>query len=159
MKFGDRDPGCSPSGRVSVSEVPYRVLVIDDHPIFRGGVIAVLHTIFGSVEAIETETLAAAIAEIRCGRPFDLILLDLFLPDAKGAEGVSGLVTEAPSVPVVVITESDNPRHMHDTIAAGARGYILKSSTIRALKPALLLVLSEGNNIFAPSGIFTAANS
>jgi DNA-binding NarL/FixJ family response regulator len=119
-------------------------LIVDEHPVSGAGVIAALRTIFGSVEVIEAKTLAAALAELRDGKPFNVILVDLVLPDAEGTAGISALATAVPRLPVVVITTADNPRDRHGAIAAGARGCIPKSSAIGMLKSALLLVLPDG---------------
>jgi DNA-binding NarL/FixJ family response regulator len=107
-----------------------------------------LRRIFATVDAVESATLGEALQSLRGRRHFDIILLDLGLPDVEGTAGVSALIAAAPAIPVMVISGRQNPSDAKFAIAAGARGYVLKASSIRALKPALFLVLSGTSYVF-----------
>ena len=104
-----------------------RVIVVDDHPIFRLGLAASL----GEMEAVELVGEAATGAEVidlvERTSP-DVVLLDLHLPDTSGLEVNRWLAAKYPSVKVVVLTMSEDH---HATVAAvrdGARGYVVKGA-------------------------------
>jgi DNA-binding NarL/FixJ family response regulator len=135
--------------QLSAGERSLRVLVVDDHAIFRRGIIAELEALFGSAHVTEAASLAEALHSLRSAE-FDAILLDLKLPDVTGTEGVMAVAAAAPHTPIVVISGSTSLHDVREATAAGARGYILKGSTIRTLKPALELVFAHEDYVFVP---------
>jgi DNA-binding NarL/FixJ family response regulator len=102
-----------------------RVLVVDDHPLTRGALSALLeHNGFAVVgEAADGED---AIDRARVLQP-DLVLLDLTMPSVSGLEALPRLRTAAPEAEVVVLTASGTEENLLGAIRAGAAGYLLKS--------------------------------
>jgi len=104
-----------------------RVMVVDDHPIVRQGVIAVL----GNQPDIEMAGEAAsgreAIERHRESRP-DVTLMDLRLPDISGVEAIRRIREEAPDSRFIVLTTYDGDEDIHQALEAGARAYLLKDS-------------------------------
>lgn len=104
-----------------------RVLIADDHPMFRRGLAGVFAdagdiTVVG--EAADGDSaLALAMRE----RP-DVVLMDLHMPGISGVEATRRLATEAPDVRVLVLTMFDDDESVHAAMHAGARGYLVKGS-------------------------------
>jgi DNA-binding NarL/FixJ family response regulator len=104
-----------------------RVLIADDHPVFRRGLAGVLAdagdiTVVGEAADGDT-TLAVAIRE----RP-DVILMDLHMPGLSGVEATRRLAAEAPDIRVLVLTMLDDDESVLAAMRAGARGYLVKGS-------------------------------
>jgi DNA-binding NarL/FixJ family response regulator len=124
--------------------MPVRVVVADDHPIWRSGVRADLGDAFEVVG--EAADVPQAVAEIRRLRP-DLVLCDLHMPGGGGLH----VVRECGEMSnVVILTVSEAERDLLDSVAAGAVGYLLKSTGGDELRSALLRA-AQGEPVFSPS--------
>lgn len=102
-----------------------RILVVDDHPLFRQGVIQSLRDESGLTVVGEAETAAGAIEKARDTLP-DVVLLDLKLPDDSGLSVVAALQTECPYSKVIVLTVVEDEDALLEALKLGARGYLLK---------------------------------
>jgi DNA-binding NarL/FixJ family response regulator len=126
-----------------------RILIVDDHPIMRGGVRVCLHDFDPAVETVEAATLQDALRIAKESPSIDIVLLDLLMP---GYTGIEALVAFRESVdpcpPIVVFSSSDDAATAVAALDAGAMGYIPKSSTPAVLQSALRLVLANG--IYVP---------
>jgi DNA-binding NarL/FixJ family response regulator len=129
--------------------VPLRILVADDHPVYRDGLRLTLDgwdegTLVGEAgdgdEAIE---LAARL------RP-DVILMDLQMPGRSGVEATRAIVARDPSVAVLVLTMFEEDDLVVAAVRAGARGYLLKGATRDDLRRAITAAAS-GQAIFGPA--------
>jgi len=129
-----------------------RVLVADDHTLFRRGLGLVLLNLFDGIEVLEAQDADEALAVLERQADIDLVLLDLAMPGMEGFAGLRLIRERWPDLPVVMLSAVTNSDDIMATIRAGARGYILKSSSDEALKHALLLVLS--GETYLPSQIF-----
>lgn len=118
-----------------------RVLLVDDHALFRGALKLALQDAFQSAELAESETGEEALASLEAA-PADLVLIDLALPDMNGRELVKRLKAREPSPRCVVVSASESLDDIRGAVRAGADGYILKRSSIKVLRNALELVLS-----------------
>ncbi len=101
-----------------------RILVCDDHPVFRGGLVAALE----AEPDLEVVAQAGSLAELRrhlAAAPADLVLLDVDLPDGDGDAVVSELATRAP---VVMLSAHDQPALVRRAMQDGALGYIRKDA-------------------------------
>lgn len=116
-----------------------RVLVVDDHPVVREGLVAILEDdpefqVAGSVGSAE-EALALAPR----ARP-DVVLLDLELPGMSGVDAIPGLAAAAPGARIVVLTAYDTDERVLGAVRAGARGYLLKGSPAEEIARAIRAV-------------------
>ncbi|MEZ4279814.1 MAG: response regulator transcription factor [Myxococcota bacterium] len=128
-----------------------RILLCDDHALFREGLRLVLAQLDEEVELVGVADGASAMREAAADDDFDLVLLDLALPDASGLEVLAGLREHHPSVPVAVLSGSEVARDVRSSLDLGAVGFIPKSSTASVLLAAIRLVLSGG--IYLPPNL------
>lgn len=105
-----------------------RILIADDHELFRDGIRLVVEDTFANCEIREAENFTAALSLIERQSDFDLALVDFGMPDLDGFNGVAMLRTRLPSTPIVIVSGREDRETIYDTLRAGASGYILKSA-------------------------------
>lgn len=123
-----------------------RVVVVDDHAMFRTGVKAELATAVDVVA--EAENVDEAVAAIERERP-DVVLLDVHLPGGGGVEVLRRVTTRLPEINFLALSVSDAAEDVVAVIRGGARGYVTKSITGDELIAALRRV-SDGDAVFSP---------
>lgn len=116
---------------VDMDAVPARVLLVDDHDLFRTGLRNLLEE--QGVQIVgEAATGSDAVSQVRELAP-DVVVMDLNMPGISGAEATRQITSIAPLTRVVVLTISDQDADVMDAIIAGACGYLLKDSSIQEL--------------------------
>ena len=120
-----------------------KILLVDDHVIFRDGLKVVLDDLESGIEFFEAGTCAEALTCIE-NNSFDLILLDLHLPDSTGEQTINAFCVQMGASSVVVLSGEDSPVIIRDSIERGASGFIPKSSNSKVLTAALQLILNGG---------------
>jgi DNA-binding NarL/FixJ family response regulator len=136
------------------------VLIADDHPLYCDALRAIVPQACPGAEISEAnsqaEVLAAvsAVAAVDAERRFDLVLLDLNLPGARGLSCLEALKKLAPGTPIVVVSAVDDPRIMHDVIMGGANAFVPKSASGQVLINALRAILAGGT--YMPAGVLAA---
>lgn len=126
-----------------------RILIIDDHPLFREAMQAAIRTAYPDAEIREAASLKEASGEIKSNSKFDLVLLDLNIPDTKGYFGLMDLRAKYPRLPVVVVSGHEDARIIRDVMSHGALGFIPKSTRKQDLVDAITHVLS--GEIYLPA--------
>lgn len=132
-----------------------KVLLADDHPLFREGVKPVLHRLEPDLQLIEAVDYPTAFAAMHDVGEVDLALIDLYMPGMSGVEGVTRFRLTFPGTPLVVVSASEQIEDIHRLMAAGALGYITKSSPSDVIFSALRLVLAGG--IYIPPNLLDYA--
>jgi DNA-binding NarL/FixJ family response regulator len=133
-----------------------RILIVDDHPIMRVGIAAILNA-QPNMEVIgQAGSAEDAIRIFRQMRP-DLTLMDLRLPDASGVEAIRAIRVLAPDARVVVLTTYEGDEDIHQALEAGARGYLIKGMSHDVLLQALRRVLAGQR--FLPPVVTSALSS
>ena len=133
---------------IEISNRPrrYRVVLVDDHAMFRAGV---RHEIGPVVDIVgEGEDVATAVAAIKAGTP-DVVLLDVHLPGGGGAEVIKQVHATDPDVKFLALSVSDAAEDVIGVIRAGARGYVTKSISGEELVAAIRRV-ADGDAVFSP---------
>lgn len=125
-----------------------RVLVVDDHPVFRSGLCALLD-LLPTVDVVgEARSRAEAVGEARRLRP-DIVLMDVNLAESSGVEATRMIVAEQPGVAVLALTMLDEKPAILAMVRAGARGYLLKGAGADEISRAVEAVLT-GQTVFSP---------
>lgn len=125
------------------------VLVVDDHPVVRGGLVALMSTLDWVARTVEADGVARAVEVAETHRP-DLAVVDLGLPDGDGIDLTRRLRTLAPEVRVLVLTMSSSGDSAREALAAGASGYVLKETAPEVLLGALRTV-ADGGLVLGPN--------
>jgi DNA-binding NarL/FixJ family response regulator len=129
------------------TDTPVRILVVDDHPIWRQSVARDLdeagHHVVGTAR-----DGAQAVRVAKATRP-DVVLLDLHLPDMSGAEVTRQLLASDPAARVLVLSASGERQDVLDAMTAGATGYLVKSAELAELISAVRSV-AAGQAVFTP---------
>jgi DNA-binding NarL/FixJ family response regulator len=128
-----------------------KILLADDHPLFREGVKPVLLKLDRRVSLIEAHDYPSAFTAMRKAKEVDLALLDLYMPGMSGLDGVTRFRAAFPDIPVVVLSASEQVEDIQQLLAAGALGYITKASPSDVILSALQQVLAGG--VYAPPGL------
>jgi DNA-binding NarL/FixJ family response regulator len=129
------------------SDVPVRVMVVDDHPMWREGVARDLAEAGFHVAAAVGEG-GQAIRVMPAARP-DVVVLDLQLPDLRGVEVIRQLVAIDPAVRVLMLSASGEQQDVLDAVKAGARGYLVKSAGRAEFLDAVART-AAGDPVFTP---------
>ena len=114
-----------------------RIVLVDDHPVFRMGLGALIQRMNGIEIVGEAEDAASAMDVVRRERP-DVVIMDVHLPDATGVDATAALVRERPDLGVLVLTMFDDDDSVHAAMRAGARGYLLKGARPDEIERAIL---------------------
>jgi len=126
-----------------------RVLVVDDHPLFREGVVRTLKEEVGVTVVGEADTASGAIEMARGTLP-DVVLLDLKLPDASGLTVVETLQHDCPYSQIVVLTAAEDEDALLQALKQGARGYLVKGISGHELKT-VVRAIARGETYVSPS--------
>jgi DNA-binding NarL/FixJ family response regulator len=104
-----------------------RVLIADDHKLFRQGLMSLMRTRDDLVEVVaQAETGQEAIRLVELYHP-DIVLMDIFMPQGDGLFATKEICSHFPRTAVVMLTSSENEEHLYEAMRLGASGYLLKS--------------------------------
>jgi two-component system, NarL family, nitrate/nitrite response regulator NarL len=129
-----------------------KVLIADDHTLFRRGLRLLLSSLYDDIDAVEAADADGALRIANEQADLDLVLCDLAMPGMEQLKGLQALAQRLPKAPIVILSAISNPDDIVRTIESGARGYILKSASDETLKHALSLVLA--GETYIPSDAF-----
>lgn len=122
-------------------QLAQKIIIADDHPLFRAALKQAVSQAVAGVEMIETDSLAALQETVAKHADADLVLLDLHMPGTSGFTGLAYLRGQNPGMPVVVVSGSEQPLVMLRAIEYGASGFIPKSSSLEVISEAIRAVL------------------
>jgi DNA-binding NarL/FixJ family response regulator len=117
------------------------VLVVDDHPVLREGIAALLRQAGPDTVVHQGGDVAGALRLASERADLDVIVLDLMMPGIGGMEAIAEFGRIRPDVPVIVLSSSEDPRDARKALAQGALGYVPKSASQHTLVTAIRLVL------------------
>lgn len=115
-----------------------KVLIVDDHPVVRSGLIAMLHA-FEDLDCIgEAGSGAEALTKCQVNLP-DVILMDMMMPEMDGLETTRTILAQYPAVKIIILTSFTEENMVQDALLAGATSYLLKNAPIDKLAEAIRL--------------------
>lgn len=118
-----------------------RIIVADDHPLFREALQQALAPMMPGVYFAEAESFESLQAAVDGPEETDLVLLDLEMPGAQGFSVLAWLRSQHPALPVVVVSATSDPGVMRRAVDFGASGFIPKSSPVETISEAIAAVL------------------
>jgi len=121
-----------------------KILVIDDHALFREGLSHVLDALDEQVNILEASDYERALKRAAENPDLDLVLLDLNLPGKNGFTALDSFARDYPALPVVILSASNERRDIQRALDEGAMGYIPKETTSTVMLGALKLILAGG---------------
>ncbi len=122
----------------------YRLVIADDHPLFRGALREAVTGLFKRVDIAEAGTFNEVAELLERGSDVDLVLLDLAMPGVRGFSGLMYLRAQYPGVPVIVVSANDDPAAIRRCMEFGASGFIPKTLGIEAMRGAISRILRGG---------------
>lgn len=127
-----------------------KILVVDDHALVRRGMTYVVKEGFPDAEVMEAESTVAALEILHGGKTFDLMLVDVRMPDLDGLELLRSVKAEWPDVPVIMLSTYENAPYVKRALSDGASGYLLKDATPEDLAQAINVAMSGSGNVLSP---------
>jgi DNA-binding NarL/FixJ family response regulator len=129
----------------------YRIVLADDHPLFRDALRLTLQDALGDVSFDEAGSLNEVVELLVSADDVDLVLLDLKMPGVQGFSGLALVRAQFPLIPVVVVSGTEDSSVIVRALSLGAAGFIPKSTPVPAMHTAVSAVLEGGEWI--PEGI------
>jgi DNA-binding NarL/FixJ family response regulator len=139
------------------AEVQYRLVIADDHPLFRGALREAVSGLLQQGDIAEAGTFDEVVDLIERGNDVDLVLLDLSMPGARGFSGLMYLRAQYPSVPVAVVSANDDPAAIRRCMEFGASGFIPKTLGVDGMRAAISIIL--GGGVWTPPDIDLAGGA
>jgi two-component system NarL family response regulator len=140
-------PSAAPAGALAVD--PIRVLVVDDHALFRRGLQMVLEQ-EPDIEVVGEASDGTEAVEVAAETLPDIVLRDVRRPKRGGIDACTAIHDVAPSTKIIMLTISDEEADLYDAIKAGAMGYLLKEISIEEVASAIRAVYG-GQSLISPS--------
>lgn len=131
-----------------------KIMIVDDHALVRQGVSALLEREVGAAQVLQARNCGEALAFAEANDDLDIVLLDLTMPGMDGISALREFARRRPTLPIVVLSASEDPALVRRAFAAGALGYVPKSATAETLLSALQLVLR--GETFVPALVLRA---
>lgn len=129
-----------------------RILIADDHPLFRLALVQAVASLGEDVEVLEADSLDTARIVLGNRADIDIVLLDLHMPGSHGLMGLVALRTEYPAVAVIMISANDDPQVMRRALTYGAAGFIPKRSSIADIQDMLRTIIACEDPLPLPRG-------
>lgn len=122
----------------------HRVIIVDDHPLFRDAMRQALSESFDGWQVTEAGSLDGLALALGDSSDTDLVLLDLAMPGVKGLSGLMYLRAQYPEIPVVIVSATEDPGAIRRCLEFGASGFIPKSLPVETIRQAVRKVLDGG---------------
>jgi DNA-binding NarL/FixJ family response regulator len=134
--------------------VTARIIVADDHPLFREAIQQALTGLFGDVDFVEADSFESLEAAARENEDAELVLLDLDMPGTRGFSALAWLRAQYPALPVIIVSAVTEPTIMRRALDFGASGYIPKASPINEIGEAVRSV--QNGDVWLPDAALAA---
>jgi DNA-binding NarL/FixJ family response regulator len=128
---------------------PVRVLVVDDHELFRRGIIMLLGE-DPDIEVVGEAADGIGATDLAVSTAPDVVLLDVRMPRRTGVEACRAIKEAVPTTKIIMLTVSDEEADLYESVKNGAAGYLLKDSSIEEVAQAIRVV-NEGQSLISPS--------
>lgn len=134
-----------------------KLLVVDDHPVLRAGLCALLLQIEKDVVVLQAGAAEEGLSLVAQNPDLDIVILDIAMPGMNGLQAIAEFVRLRPELPVIVLSSSESPKDVRQALAQGALGYIPKSANQHTLLAAVRLVMN--GDLYVPPLILDDADT
>jgi two-component system, NarL family, nitrate/nitrite response regulator NarL len=134
-----------------------KILVVDDHPIYRKGLVSLLDQMEPGMTLLQASDAAEALVVIAAHDNLDVVILDLVIPGMDGLRAIVEFGRIRPEVPVIILSSSEDPADVRSALANGALGFVPKSAAEHTLLSAIHVVLN--GDVYVPPFIMINAAS
>jgi len=131
----------------NLAEMP-RILIVDDHPLYREGMMSALRAELAGVEVVAAGTAEEGLQVLEADAEVDLVLIDLRLPGMDGLSALSVYAERFPAVARLLVSGAEEPALVRRAFSAGASGFLPKSMSVADVSAAIRQVLAGG--VFVP---------
>lgn len=121
---------------------PQKIIIADDHPLFRQALLGTLKSKLGQNIWLEAETIAELEQQLQSNNESDLLLLDLNIPGAHGFSTLIHVRSHYPQIPVVIVSAHEDHNTISKAMSYGAAGFIPKSTPVEDIFSAIMAVLA-----------------
>jgi DNA-binding NarL/FixJ family response regulator len=135
----------------------YRLVIADDHPLFRGALREAIAGLLEQVDIAEAGTYDELVELLERNSDVDLVMLDLAMPGVRGFSGLMYMRAQYPGVPVIVVSANDDPAAIRRSMEFGASGFIPKTLGVDAMRTAISCIL--GGDVWTPPDVDLAGGS
>jgi DNA-binding NarL/FixJ family response regulator len=135
----------------------YRLVIADDHPLFRGALREAVSGLFAKADIAEAGTFDEVAELLERDGELELVLLDLAMPGVRGFSGLMYLRAQYPGVPVIVVSANDDPAAIRRCMEFGASGFIPKTLGVDAMRSVIARILDGG--VWTPPDVDLKAGS
>ena len=135
----------------------HRLIIADDHPLFRGALREAVADSLANVEIAEAGSFEDVAKLLDLDENVDLVLLDLAMPGVRGFSGLIYLRAQHPSVPIVIVSANDDPTVIRRCIGLGASGFIPKTLAVEVMRLAIRRVLQ--GDVWTPPDVDMVAEA
>lgn len=135
----------------NIDQSHLQIVVADDHALVRGGLVLLIEMATSGAHIIEANSFEQVMEALSQKHSIDLMLLDLMMPGMEGEKGISRICASHPGVPIIIVSVNEDIDTIRRALAAGAMGYIPKTSSPDVTVSAIKLVLAGG--IYVPPHI------
>jgi DNA-binding NarL/FixJ family response regulator len=123
------------------SDMPYKVLIVDDHPLVRDGLCGLLALLPGGAQLYTAGSAAQALEQAECHAPLDIVLLDYNLPDGRAEDLIPALKARG-GAPILVVSAAEDNATVASVMQCGASGFLAKSKASASILEAVKQVLA-----------------
>lgn len=125
------------------ADAPKKLLIVDDHPVFRHGISQLIAGLREVTICGEAENAQSALEAMRRLNP-DMVLMDVTMPGANGIEVIKLMLAERPNLQILMVSMHDETLYALRALRAGAKGYVMKQQAMENVLDALRKVISGG---------------
>jgi len=119
------------------------ILIADDHPIFRKGILKMLSDVQGEKHIVDVENSNTLLEELKQNE-FDIIILDISMPGRSGLEVMQEIISDYPGIPILILSMHPEEQYAIRALKSGASGYLTKDSAPNELTIAVKNILKGG---------------
>lgn len=145
---------CLLAARVLTHSDKMKLLIVDDHPVLREGLAALLRQAGPETDVLLASDAADGLALVEGHADLDAVVLDLMMPGMDGWRAITEFGRKRPELPVIVLSSSEDPQDARKALALGALGYVPKSASQHVLLSAIRIVLN--GDLYVPPLVLNA---